>query len=297
MQNLKSNMKGVTTKILLALVAGAVFGLVLNYLAPVGSFRDDFLIDGVLYLFGQGFIKLLQMLVVPLVFCSLVCGSMSMGDTKTLGKMGLKTMLFYLVTTTLAIMIALCIANVINPGQNLNMQAIENINEVAAAESPSLVSTILNIIPSNIFQGLSEGVMLQIIFFALILGILLAQMGNERVGTIKSFFNQFNEVMMEMTMMMMRVAPIGVFCLISKTFSEIGFEALLPMLKYVLSVSVALLVQCFILYMLLLKIFTGLSPIQFLKNFFPDGLCFFYSKFKRDYSDVFGKFNGSNGRF
>lgn len=192
-----------------------------------------------------------------------------MGDTKTLGKMGLKTMLFYLVTTTLAIMIALCIANVINPGQNLNMQAIENINEVAAAESPSLVSTILNIIPSNIFQGLSEGVMLQIIFFALILGILLAQMGNERVGTIKSFFNQFNEVMMEMTMMMMRVAPIGVFCLISKTFSEIGFEALLPMLKYVLSVSVALLVQCFILYMLLLKIFTGLSPIQFLKNFFP----------------------------
>ena len=110
--------------------------------------------------------------------------------------------------------------------------------------------------------------MLQIIVFALIVGIILAKLG-DRVETVSNFFGQFNDIMMEMTMMVMAVAPIGVFCLIAKTFAGIGFDAFIPMLKYMLAVLVGLAMQCFIVYLGMLKIFTGLNPIIFIKNFFP----------------------------
>lgn len=110
--------------------------------------------------------------------------------------------------------------------------------------------------------------MLQIIVFALILGVILANMG-DRVDIVKNFFGQFNDIMMEMTMAVMKLAPIGVFCLIAKTFAEIGFEVFIPLLKYMFCVLLALAVQCFVVYLGLLKIFSGLNPFIFIKNFFP----------------------------
>lgn len=110
--------------------------------------------------------------------------------------------------------------------------------------------------------------MLQVIFFALLVGIILAKL-NDKADIVSNFFTQFNSIMMEMTMIVMKAAPIGVFCLISKTFSVIGFDAFIPMLKYMICVFIALFVQCFIVYLGLLKTFTGLSPIKFIKKFFP----------------------------
>ena len=110
--------------------------------------------------------------------------------------------------------------------------------------------------------------MLQIILFALIVGILIAKMG-ERAGLLLKGFTQFNDLMMEMTSLIMNVAPFGVFCLIAKNFANIGFDAFLPMLKYMLSVFIALGVQCFVVYMLFLKVTTGLSPVKFIKKFAP----------------------------
>ena len=110
--------------------------------------------------------------------------------------------------------------------------------------------------------------MLQVILFALILGVILAKMG-DRVETVKNFFSQFNDIMMEMTMIVMKVAPIGVFCLIAKTFSQLGIEAFQPLLKYMIAVLIALGIQCFIVYQALLKVFTGLNPLLFIKKFFP----------------------------
>ena len=112
------------------------------------------------------------------------------------------------------------------------------------------------------------GNMLQIILFALIVGILIAKMG-ERAGLLLKGFTQFNDLMMEMTSLIMNVAPFGVFCLIAKNFANIGFDAFLPMLKYMLSVFIALGVQCFVVYMLFLKVTTGLSPVKFIKKFAP----------------------------
>ncbi|MCD8357184.1 MAG: dicarboxylate/amino acid:cation symporter [Clostridia bacterium] len=256
-----------SAKILFALIAGALLGVVIHYYVPEGYFRDTILIGGIFYVVGQGFIRLMQMLVVPLVFCSLVCGSMSIGDTKTLGKVGIKTVIFYLFTTALAICIALGVASLINPGIGISLEAVEA-SEVTVAESTSFADTLLNIIPKNPIASMANGDMLPIIVFALFVGILLAKMGS-KASTVSNFFSQFNDLMMEMTMAIMVVAPIGVFCLIAKTFSEIGFSAFLPMLKYMGAVILALVIQCFGSYQVLLFIFTRLNPVRFIKKFFP----------------------------
>ena len=212
---------GLTTKIFIALLLGAVFGIVLCYLIPDSKVKNDIIVEGILYVIGQGFIRLMKMLVVPLVFCSLVCGSMAIGDTKKLGTVGVRTLVFYLATTALAVTVALSIGNLINPGIGLDMSAIKtSASTVETMEATSLTDTILNIIPDNPINSLASGTMLQVIVFALIIGVILAKMG-ERAETVANFFSQFNDIMMEMTMMIMSLAPIGVFCLISRTFATI----------------------------------------------------------------------------
>lgn len=265
----KKKKVGLTTKIFIALIAGAIFGVLLHYVVPSGNFKDTILVEGILYVVGQGFIKLMKMLVVPLVFCSLVCGSMSIGDTKKLGTVGVRTLAFYLATTALAVTVALTVGNILDPGIGLDMSAVQsNAAEVQTMEATSLTATLLNLIPDNPIGALASGNMLQIIVFALIVGIILAKLG-ERAETVSNFFTQFNDVMMEMTMMVMSLAPIGVFCLISRTFATIGFSAFIPLAKYMIGVMLALVIQCFVVYLGMLKIFTGLNPVKFIKNFFP----------------------------
>lgn len=258
---------GLSTQIFIALITGAVLGILIHYYMPDGYIKEVVLINGVLYVVGQGFIRLMQMLVVPLVFCSLVCGSMAIGDTKTLGKVGIKTVIFYIFTTALAVTVALAVAKLINPGVGINLANVEKA-EVTAAETTSLAETFLNIIPKNPIGAMADGDMLPIIVFALFVGIMLAKLGTS-VSTVSNFFSQFNDIMMEMTMAVMKAAPIGVFCLIAKTFAGIGFDAFLPMLKYMGSVTFALFIQCFIVYQLLLFVFTRLNPLKFIKKFLP----------------------------
>ena len=259
---------GLTTIIFISLLLGAATGITLHYLVPGGYVRDTIIINGIFYVVGNGFLRAMQMLVVPLVFCSLICGSMAIGDTKTLGKVGVRTIVFYLFTTAAAITLALVVANLINPGIGLDISSVEQGN-TAAAESVSFADTLLDIIPKNPIQGLAEGNMLQIIFFAVFVGILLAKRG-ERADNVAQFFSQFNDLMMDMTMAVMKAAPLGVFCLIAKTFAGIGFDAFVPMLKYMLAVFLALFLQGFGVYQILLKIFTGLNPVRFVKKFHGD---------------------------
>ena len=193
---MKEKKLGLTTAIFIGLITGMVTGLLFHYVVPAGKIRDDVLINGVFYVVGNGFLRLRQMLVVPLVFCSLVCGSMAMGDTKKLGKIGIKALGFYLVTTALAITIAILIANLVNPGRGLDMSSIQT-TEVAIGEKTSLADTLLNIIPTNPIKALANGEMLSIILFALIVGIILAGLGES--------------VEMQMTSMVMKLAPFAVF--------------------------------------------------------------------------------------
>ena len=258
---------GLTTVIFIALILGAAAGILIHYFFPEGYVRDNIIVGGIFEVIGTGFIRGMHMLVVPLVLCSLICGSMAIGDTKKLGKVVVKTMAFYLATTALAISIALGIANLINPGVGLDITSVQA-QETQVAEASSLTDTLLNIIPKNPIQSLAEGNMLQIIFFALIVGILLAKRGEKAEG-LANLFSQGNDLMMDMTMAVMKVAPVGVFCLIAKTFANIGFDAFVPMLKYMAAVLVALALQCFGVYQIFLKLFTGLNPIKFVKKFLP----------------------------
>lgn len=259
---------GLSTKIFIALIVGALLGVGIHYFMPTGYLRDTIIIEGVFYVVGRGFIRLMQMLVVPLVFCSLVCGSMAIGDTKTLGKVGIKTVLFYLFTTAMAVAVAIGTAYVINPGIGLDMESVQKAEMSTTATETSMVDTILNIIPKNPVESMSKGDMLPIILFALFVGIMLAKLGS-RASTVANFFSEFNDVMMEMTMAIMKVAPIGVFCLIARTFANLGFTAFLPMLKYMGSVTTALVIQCFVIYQILLFVFTRLNPMKFIKKFAP----------------------------
>ena len=258
---------GLSTKIFISLLLGAAAGIAVNYGLPSGYFKDTILVNGILYVIGNGFIRLMQMLVIPLVMCSLICGAMAIGDTKTLGKVGVKSLGFYLVTTALAVGIALTIGLLVHPGLGLNIYIVET-SEVAVSESTGFADTLLNIIPKNVFASMANGDMLPIIVFSVFVGILLAKLGS-RAKTVSNFFAQFNDIMMEMTMSVMELAPIGVFCMIAKTFSTIGFDAFLPMIKYMLSVIAALAIQCFIIYQVLLFLLTRLNPTKFIRKFFP----------------------------
>lgn len=281
---------GLSTKIFIALLLGAILGICIHYVIPSSKFMDDVVVEGVLYVCGQGFIRLMQMLVVPLVFCSLICGSMAIGDTKTLGKVGVKTIGFYLLTTALAVSIALGTAYIIKPGSGFDIKNEDSTKTEGSAEAGSqdgeeeeetkedtaastasnikFSETILNMIPKNPIGSLAAGDMLPIIVFALFVGIMLAKLGS-KASVVSNFFSQFNDIMMEMTMAIMKVAPIGVFCLIARTFADVGFAAFKPMIKYMGNVTLALVIQCFVVYQILLFIFTRLNPIKFIKKFIP----------------------------
>lgn len=255
-----------TQWIFIALGSGLLLGLLLNFTVPETSLLRTVVVDGLFYFTGTAFIRLMKMLVVPLVFCSLVCGAASMGDTKTLGQIGLRTIVFYLCTTSLAVLAAILVANVIDPGKGLNL-VTEAVAEIDNSGTPGIAEMLLDIIPENPVEALANGNMLQLIVFSLLVGMLLAKMG-ERAAALTKVFQQFNDLMMEMTSWVMKLAPVGVFCMICRTFTDIGLEAFLPLLKYMGSVVLALAVMI-VIYMVLFFAFTRLSPFTFLKKFFP----------------------------
>ena len=256
-----------SSQIFIALFLGSVVGLLLHFTAPEGFIRDSVLVDGVLFFIGQGFIRLLQMLVVPLVFSSIVCGTLAIGDTKALGRVGVRIFLFYVMTTIIAIAVAIGIANLFNPGVGITLPQEEDVSFSPSKET-SIVSTILNMIPHNPFESLAEGNMIQVIFYAVFLGLALAKVAS-RVPVVISFFEQFNETMLELTNLTMFFAPLGVFALICRTFIGIGFSAFLPMLKYMFFVVLALAIQCFVIYPTFLSSLTQINSLRFFKKFLP----------------------------
>ncbi|HLR35019.1 MAG TPA: dicarboxylate/amino acid:cation symporter [Tissierellales bacterium] len=257
---------GLTTKIFMGLIIGIIVGIIV-YQLPDGVFKEDVLINGVFKLVGQVFLRGIMMMVVPLVFISLVNGTASMGDVKKLGRVGGRTILFYLVTTALAITLALALGSVLKPGVGLDLTAIEEV-EPTIGEKVPLVQILYEMIPNNPIAAMGEGNMLQIIVFAILTGVGLSALG-EKVDTLVRIFEQLNELVMKMVGFVMLLASIGVFGLIAETFATVGYKALVPLLKYVGIVYLGLILHASIIYSGMLKGFTGLSPRKFFKKFFP----------------------------
>lgn len=259
---------GLTTVILLSLVCGIVVGIACSVMVPDGSAVNEVMIEGVFYVLGQWFIRLMQMLVVPLVFCSIVCGAASMSDPKLLGKVGVGTIVMYVLTTALAVMIALGLAAVLQPGVGLDLASVVQVEPKATTTDQTMADMLIAIVPSNVIAAMNNGTMLQIIFFALVLGFVLGHLG-QKVATVNRFFVQFNAVMMRMIGLVLKVAPVGIFCLIARTFANLGIDGIMPMIKFIGTVYLGLAVQLLVVYMLLLFLFTRLNPFHFLRKMLP----------------------------
>ena len=255
-----------TTKIFIGLISGIILGLILYPMREV-PFVETYIIGFFLKLGGSVFINAIKMLVVPLVFVSLTVGSSAMGDIKKLGRIGVKTLGFYLFTTAIAIIIALTFANIIDPGAGLSPDNIEKTSKTIKA-SKSFVDVLINIVPSNPIASMAQGNMLQIIFFALLTGMGLTVLG-DKVSALKEVFNQANDLVLEMLDLIMKVAPFGVFCLIAKTFSSLGYIAMVPLLKYMLTVIGALFIHGLLTYQGLLFAVVKMNPLVFFKKFLP----------------------------
>ena len=251
--------------ILISMILGLIVGLILNFYVTNTFIKEVILIDNVFYLGGNLFIKLMKMLVVPLVFCSIIVGVTSISDIRKIGTIGGRAILIYLLTTALAVSIALLISGTIEPGVGMHMTGLADSSNVTT--NVTITSTILSMIPDNPLNSLANGDMLPVIIFGVVVGFILAKL-KEETTTINKLFTEGNTVMMEMTNIVMKFAPIGVFCLIAKTFATLGMDGLMPLSKYVACILLALAVQAFIVYPTLLVIFTRLNPIKFFKRFF-----------------------------
>jgi len=204
-------------------------------------------------------------MVVPLVFISITVGAASVGDIKKLGKIGTKTIAFYLVTTAIAITLALIVASIVQPGVGFNLPSDA---EYTAAEAPPLVKVITDMVPKNPINSLANGNMLQIIVFAVLLGTSMTALG-EKSAKLREWFEVFNDVVLNLVMMIMYIAPFGVFALIAKNFSTLGWDAMPPLAAYMLCVLGTLFLHATVTYMGMLYGFTGLNPVKFFKNFSP----------------------------
>ncbi len=269
------------TKVLIGLLVGVIFGVLANqwgfsvfvfsYIEPIGS----------------AFIKLIRLVVVPLVFASLLVGTASLNDIRKLGRIGAKTVAYYLCTTIIAISIGLLLANTLKPGVGLSEEArtqlMESVSEEAGAQietaskKPTVTDILLNIIPANPVKAFVEGKMLQIIFLALMAGICLSLIPSERSRPVINFFEGINELIIQMVHIIMKLAPYGVFALISAVVANFGLGILFVLLKYSIVVIAGLILHVTVVYALAIKIFSRQKIGTFFRGIRPAQLIAFSS--------------------
>ena len=256
----------ITTKILIAMTIGLVTGSLINTFAHDIAFVQTYLVHGLFHVMGAAFINSLKMLVVPLVTFSLICGVCGIGDVAVLGRVGIKAFALYLLTTGMAITLALIVAILIAPGAGF--EKVAGTADFSVKPAPPLTDVFINIIPSNPVNAFAEGNMLQIIFFVILFAIAMLMTGD--IGRqLADTAEKLNEVMMKVVTLVMDFAPIGVFFLMAKTFSVQGLGLILPMIGYFSVVILCLLLHGFGTFSLLISLFAKLNPLIFMKKMRP----------------------------
>lgn len=260
------NRAALTRNIVIAMVAGLVIGSIIHEVAPSpeGWFMAG-VIDGFFDVVGQIFIRSLKLLVVPLVFFSLVCGASNLSDGGSMGRIGLKTMGLYLMTTAIAISLALLVAIIVDPGRGIDLAAS---SEFMPRESPSLKQVVIDIFPSNPVNAMAEGYMLQVIVFAILVGVAINRCG-EAGARVRQSMLDWNDVMMNLILMIMLIAPLGVFALMITLFSKMGVGVVFDLAKYFFTVAFVLLLHFTGTFGLLIRFVARLSPLQFYRKMAP----------------------------
>lgn len=257
-----------STKILVGMSAGIIVGLLFNALGgsdPDESVLITWVVENIFDVIGKIFVVSLKLLVVPLVFFSLVCGSASMGEDIKMGQVAIKTILLYLLTTAIAVSIALLVANIVDPGVGINTGTIDSF-EVKTA--PSVKEVLIGIFPDNPFRAMVDGNMLQIIVFAILVGVAILKTGDPGKTVLRGCV-LINEVIMKMVFMLINLAPYGVFCLLAKLFTREGFSAIVNLAIYFSTIVFVLSFHAAVIYSAILYIFTGLNPLKLFKNMRP----------------------------
>lgn len=266
-----------TNRILLGMALGIAVGICFNLIMGVdqsqpipttalGLWIKNIVLDGVFDTVGQIFIRSLKLLVVPMVFVSLVCGSAALGGHSRMGIMAVKTMSFYIFTTPVAITLALFVSFLVRPGDGMNLSAATDVN---LPTPPSVKETLINIVPENPVLAMAQADMLQVIVFSLLFGIAISRSESQIAKNMQNFFNDLNAVILKMVMILMQLAPYGVFCLLVKLFSSLGVGAVLDLAKYFFTVLFVLLLHGLGVYSTMLKLLSGLNPITFYRKMRP----------------------------
>jgi Na+/H+-dicarboxylate symporter len=247
----------------LGIIAGLVFGEQIQIFQPI----------------GKAFIKLIKMIVIPLVFASLLVGTASMSTIKKLGNIGIRTFVFYMLSTALAITIGLIIANTIKPGSSIPAEVQTELRKdyeqeagdkvAQAINRPSTVDLLLDIIPENPAQSMADGIMLQIIFFALVSGVAVTYLQEEKKKLIITFFDGITDITIQIVEMIMKLAPYGVFALVASVIGLYGTTIILTLLTYFVTTMLALLVHVIIFNSAVIKIFTNLKVLEFWRGIYP----------------------------
>jgi len=250
------------------MVLGIILGLVLNALGGADPEQTPLIawfVDNIFDVIGKVFVISLKLLVVPLVFFSLVCGSASMGEDVKMGQVALKTIGLYLVTTAIAVSLALTIANIVDPGVGINTAEAAN---YIAKPAPSFKDVFIGIFPSNPFQAMVEGNMLQVIVFAILVGVAILQAGDSGKTVLRGC-QMISDVIMRMVAILMNLAPYGVFCLLAKLFTSQGFSAIINLALYFGTIVFVLFLHASVVYTSIFALLTRLNPLTLFKNMRP----------------------------
>ena len=244
---------GLTSKIFIGFALGIILGLI---------FKEKVLI---LKPLGDIFLTLIKMIVVPLVFCSITSGVASIGDINRLKRIGSRTVIYFVVTTTLAGIIGLLIANFVQPGAGVDLNMIQASSKFQAKEMPTLAKTLLDMFPSNPIKSMVDGNLMQIIVFSLFLGVSLTMLGEKGKKAI-DLFNSGTEAMYKMTAIVMEFSPIGVAALMACSIGEYGIKIFGPLGKFIMTDYLGLLIVIIIMYIPMLKFIAKVPLGYFFKK-------------------------------
>lgn len=250
-------------KVFIGLVSGIIVGALL-YPMKENPIVSKYIVSGLFEFLGQGFLRLVKMIIVPLVFASLVTGTAAMNDVKKLGRIGIKTLAFFMGTTAIGIIAAIVGANILKPGAGIVLENVQQ-TQFVAKEADSFVKVLLNIIPTNPIEALVKGEMLQVIFFAVMTGFVITILG-EKAKRLQGIFEEVNNLMLKMVSLIMELAPFGIFGLIGKTFITLGWAAMKPLASFIIVTYILLLFHGLVVYQILLRIYAKESPVAFLKK-------------------------------
>lgn len=250
---------GLALQILIGLILGIIVGAI---------FKGNAHLAAILQPFGDIFIRLIKMIVVPIVVSTLIVGVANVGDVKKLGKLGGKTLIYFEIVSTIAIIVGLLASNIFKPGIGVNMNTLQKTDiqkyvDTTGKVGHSFVDTLVNIVPTNIFDSLAKGDMLAIIFFSVLFGLAIAAIG-ERSKTVLTFFQTTADAMFWMTNKIMKFAPIGVFALIGVTVSKFGVSSLVPLGKLVILVYAAMIFFVLVVLGLIAK-FVGVNIFNLIR--------------------------------